>query len=69
MSKVDAQRAMREAKYARNSASGPTRREAAAIGGTSTAPAGRPPSTEPVSAAQPPRPPRRPILGAAGTNP
>lgn len=30
MSKVDAQRAMREAKYARNRASGPTRREAAA---------------------------------------
>ena len=52
MSKVDAQRAMREAKYARNSASGPTRREAAAIGGTSTAPAGRPPSTEPVPAAE-----------------
>jgi hypothetical protein len=30
MSKVDAQRAMREAKYARLRASGPTRREAAA---------------------------------------
>ncbi|MCW2809959.1 MAG: hypothetical protein JWP61_417 [Friedmanniella sp.] len=30
MSKVDAQRAMREAKYARERASGPTRREAAA---------------------------------------
>jgi hypothetical protein len=30
MSKVDAQRAMREAKYARTRASGPTRREAAA---------------------------------------
>jgi hypothetical protein len=30
MSKLDAQRAMREAKYARDSASGPTRREAAA---------------------------------------
>jgi hypothetical protein len=38
MSKVDAQRAMREAKYARDSASGPTRREAAAAAGTSTAP-------------------------------
>ena len=33
MSKVDAQRAMREAKYARNNASGPTRREAAAAAG------------------------------------
>ena len=30
MSKLDAQRAMREAKYARDSSSGPTRREAAA---------------------------------------
>jgi hypothetical protein len=30
MSKLDALRAMREAKYARDSASGPTRREAAA---------------------------------------
>jgi hypothetical protein len=30
MSKLDAQRAMREAKYARDSASGPTRREEAA---------------------------------------
>ena len=30
MSKLDAQRAMREAKYARNSVSGPGRREAAA---------------------------------------
>lgn len=33
MSKVDAQRAMREARYARNNASGPTRREAAAAAG------------------------------------
>jgi len=48
MSKVDAQRAMREAKYARDSASGPTRREAAAIAGTSMAPAGRTPSTKPA---------------------
>ncbi len=39
MSKVDAQRAMREAKYARNNASGgPTRREAAAAA-AGTAPA------------------------------
>ena len=52
MSKVDAQRAMREAKYARNSASGPTRREAAAIGGTSIAPAGRTPSAKPAPAAE-----------------
>lgn len=33
MSKVDAQRAMREARYARNNASGPTRREEAAQAG------------------------------------
>ena len=52
MSKLDAQRAMREAKYARNSASGPSRREAAAVGGTSTAPAARPPSTKPAQAAK-----------------
>ena len=52
MSKVDAQRAMREAKYARNSASGPTRREAAAVGGTSNAPAGPTPSTKPAPAAK-----------------
>ena len=39
MSKSDAQRAMREAKYARISASGPTRREAAAAAaGTATTP-------------------------------
>jgi len=53
MSKVDAQRAMREARYARNSASGPTRREAAAVGGTSTAPAGRAPNAKPAPAAEP----------------
>ena len=50
MSKLDAQRAMREAKYARNSASGPTRREAAAVGRAS--PAARTPSTKPARAAQ-----------------
>jgi len=45
MSKLDAQRAMREAKYARDSASGPTRREAAAAAaGTTVAPAPRTPS-------------------------
>ena len=38
MSKLDAQRAMREAKYARDSASGPTRREAAAAAAGDTAP-------------------------------
>ena len=40
MSKLDAQRAMREEKYARDSASGPTRREAAAAAsGSPVAPA------------------------------
>jgi hypothetical protein len=38
MSKLDAQRAMREAKYARDSASGPTRREAAAAASGGVAP-------------------------------
>ena len=38
MSKVDAQRAMREAKYARTRASGPTRREAAAQRGNAESP-------------------------------
>jgi hypothetical protein len=45
MSKVDAQRAMREAKYARVRASGPTRREAAAREQPPTAPTSGPPST------------------------
>ena len=54
MSKVDAQRAMREAKYARNRASSPSRGEAAAVGGTSTAPAARTPSTKPAQAAKSP---------------
>ena len=54
MSKVDAQRAMREAKYARNRASGPTRREAAAVGETPTAPAARTPGTKPARAAAAP---------------
>jgi hypothetical protein len=52
MSKLDAQRAMREAKYARNSVSGPSRREAAAVGGTSITPAARTPSIKPVRAAK-----------------
>jgi hypothetical protein len=52
MSKLDAQRAMREAKYARNRASGPSRREASAVGGTSVAPAASTPSTKPAQAAK-----------------
>ena len=52
MSKLDAQRAMREAKYARNSASGVSRREAASVGGTSANPAADAPSTKPVRAAK-----------------
>ena len=59
MSKVDAQRAMREARYARNNASGPTRREEAAaqaggaIPATPAAPAAatkRPPAATTVAA-------------------
>ena len=46
MSKVDAQRAMREANYARTHASGPNRRDVAAVGGTSTTPAAAAPSNE-----------------------
>ncbi len=52
MSKLDAQRAMREAKYARNRAGGPSRREAAAVGGTSVAPVTRAPSAKPAQAAE-----------------
>ena len=52
MSKLDAQRAMREAKYARDRASGPTRREAAGVGGTPVAPAADTPSTKPTRAAK-----------------
>ena len=51
MSKSDAQRAMREAKYARISASGPTRREAAAAVGTSKGSAARIPGPTPAPAA------------------
>ena len=53
MSKVDAQRAMREAKYAQNRASGPTRREAAVAAGTSTTPAAPASSPKPARAAKP----------------
>lgn len=52
MSKVDAQRAMREAKYARNRASGVSRRDTAAVEGTSTVPAARTPSTKPARAVE-----------------
>jgi hypothetical protein len=50
MSKVDAQRAMREAKYARAHASGPNRREAATVREVSTPPAALSPSNEAVRA-------------------
>ena len=53
MSKVDAQRAMREARYARTRASGPTRREEAAANKPATAPAPPAPSAPPVRAAKP----------------
>ncbi|HEY0240941.1 MAG TPA: hypothetical protein VGC37_20105 [Friedmanniella sp.] len=57
MSKVDAQRAMREAKYLRNRASGATRSEEAAASGTAAAPpartpAARTPSAKPTRAAK-----------------
>ena len=52
MSKVDAQRAMREARYARDQASGPTRREAAASAGTAAAPAAATPAAKPPRAAR-----------------
>ena len=50
MSKLEAQRAMREAKYARNRASGPSRREAAAVGGIPVAPAAQTPSNKAAQA-------------------
>lgn len=52
MSKLDAQRAMREAKYARNRASGPTRREEAAAAENAATPAVPDPSTKPARAAK-----------------
>lgn len=54
MSKLDAQRAMREAKYARDSASGPTRREAAAAaaGEAPVAPTAPTPRARPARAAK-----------------
>ena len=51
MSKLDAQRAMREAKYARNHAGGAARRAAAAVGGTATAPVAPAARTTPAPAA------------------
>ena len=53
MSKLDAQRAMREAKYARDSASGPTRREAAAASSGTAAPPVRPSAASSRTRAQP----------------
>jgi hypothetical protein len=50
MSKVDAQRAMREAKYASNRASGSSRGDASPVGRAST-PAARTPAATPARAA------------------
>ena len=64
MSKLDAQRAMREAKYARDRASGPTRREAAATGcRTPQAMLDRCPAPRPAKS--PASPSRRPSRRAA----
>lgn len=52
MSKADAQRAMREANYARNQASGPSRREAAADQATPTVPAASKSKANPARAAK-----------------
>jgi hypothetical protein len=52
MSKVDAQRAMREARYARNNASGPSRREAAAAADAPKPPVTRAPRPKPAPAAE-----------------
>ncbi len=59
MSKVDAQRAMREANYARNRASGPTRREEAAAKGGPAAP------VTPAEGTQPARPAEAAPIAAA----
>ena len=53
MSKVDAQRAMREAKYARLRASGPTRREEAAAAGATTEPSAPAPRAKTPGPAEP----------------
>ena len=52
MSKVDAQRAMREARYARVNASGPTRREAAAAAGSPPSAPAASPAPKPARAAK-----------------
>jgi len=48
MSKVDAMRAMREANYARNRASGASRGAAAPVAGVAAAPAARTPRAKPA---------------------
>ena len=53
MSKVDAQRAMREAKYARNRLNAPSPREAAPVAVTPTAPATPAPASKPARVADP----------------
>ena len=53
MSKLDAQRAMREANYARNKASGPSRGDAAPARGTSPAPAAPTQRAKPARATAP----------------
>jgi hypothetical protein len=66
MSKVDAQRAMREAKYARNQASGLTRREVAAAAAASVDPDARTPQPKPVRAAEVPPAATAPADGRCG---
>lgn len=66
MSKVDAQRAMREARYAQNRASGPTRKEAAAIAATSAAPTVAPAMPAERAAAPRTEPPRAVPAAANG---
>ncbi len=69
MSKLDAQRAMREAKYARDSASGPTRREAAAAAsGTPIKPAAAKPSKAAASARSKPATPSAGSATASATD-
>ncbi len=69
MSKADAQRAMREAKYAARNSSGPTRREAAAL--RDGAPAVPPTTAADTAAGTPPRPARarsaKAVTAAAST--
>ena len=67
MSKLDAQRAMREAKYARERASGPTRREAAATG--SGVPAQTDARPTPRTSSRPAKSPASSTSPAAPTEP